>query len=118
MTRLPGCADTVQQGGEKMSIYLAQQKEKKMKSLIRAHVTSISLCSQLCKQETQLFLEHSSVLQQMEEKDQAQPLRQESACLKLLGLKNEISLYSKQGQKEDGPHFKASIPPREISVQP
>ena len=29
MTRVPECADTVQQGGEKMSIYLAQQKEGK-----------------------------------------------------------------------------------------
>lgn len=89
-----------------------------MKSLIRAHITSISLCSQLCKQETQLFLEHSSVLQQMEEKDQAQPHRQESACLKHLCLKNEISLYSKQGQEEDVPRFKADGPPREITVQP
>lgn len=89
-----------------------------MKSLIRAHIASISLCSHLCKQETQLFLEHSSVLQRMEEKEQAQPHRQESACLKCLCLKSETSLYSRQGQKEDVPHSNAAGPPCEITVQP
>lgn len=92
-----------------MSIYLAQQKEGEMKSLIRGQITSISLCSQLCKQETQLFMKRSSVLADGRERQgRARKTR------KLLSwyLKNEINLHARQG------HGKGSQPRGRLVLSP